>query len=829
MMNSKSFAIFFALLGFSLELSAQSQVSGQVVDEEGLALPFVNVTINGGKQGFTTDLDGEFSYPRNQNLRSLHFSYIGFESQVIEGPALDQKPLRVVMVEKSTALDEVTVFPGDNPAHRMVNNAVANKGLNDPNKLESFSYFSYSKFMVSMDVDSIDPSIDTVMLSDRLDSLQADTLSQDSIVAIDSSNFELKKFFSQRHLFFMETLTERKVRKPRDNETVLAQRASGFRNPMFALLVTQLQSFSFYEDYIGISGGEYLNPISKGSTNRYFFIIEDSLFTPSGDTIFTISFRPKPNKSFNALEGVISLDSRDWAIRNVRAVPAQEGGFPIQIRQEYKRYGPHTWFPTSFEADVDLGMVSVNGSNPQAIMRRKLMRIDLNPDLDGVDIPRVELSIEEKDDEVVDSLLALYRTDDLDSLEQDTYAFLDSISEAENLEQQLGLLLTLSRGYIPWGYFNFDIAKIANYNVYEGFRLGVDIETNSKLSDWFSVGVYGAYGFKDREWKYGGRFKIELHKNTRWEIYGTYNRDLYESAAFEIPYLQQNSVLQNNYRRLYLEQWDLATIMRGGMRLDPFPTLRVDLSIAQEQRQTIGNYQFLDLEANQVFGFTEAQFGLRFAPEEEYAETPFGKIRIKQSTPVFQVFYARGLDQLEGDFNYDRLIFQGDWRRLSRGYGETFLSLRLAKTWGEVPYTKLFSPQANFRNVNDFVEANFGSVADRNSFETMRFNEFLADELVTLMWRQDFRSTLFRKNDFAPHIEIVNRVAWGRLTDATNHRAIGTKDLEDPYFESGLELNKLYNPNFFGFGLGIYYRYGANQLPEAIDNFAFKLTSKFSF
>lgn len=820
---------FLCFLSFTLPTYGQELLKGRVTDENGSGLPFVNITINGGRQGLSSDLDGYFEIPSAERLQSLHFSYIGFESKVIEGQDLRKNPLQVVLIEKATSLEEVTVLPGENPAHRMIENAVRNKKLNDPNKLESFSYFSYSKFMITFDLDSIDPKIDTLMLSDRLDSLQRDTLQTDSIWRIDSSGYNMHEFFSQRHLFFMETLTERKVRKPRDNEKVLAQRTSGFKNPMFALLVTQLQSFSFYEDFIGISGDEYLNPISKGSTNRYFFLIEDSVFTEEGDTIFTISFRPKPNKVFKALQGVISIDSRDWAIRNVRAKPALKEGTQIEIRQEYKKYGPHTWFPISFEADIDPKFISVNGSAPQALMRRKLMRINLKPDLEDESIPRVELSIEEKDQEEVDSLLAVFRTEALDSLETSTYQFIDSLSEAENIERNLQLLVTLSRGYVPIGIFNLDIGEILKYNVYEGTRLGLDLETNDKLVDWFSVGAYGAYGFKDKAWKYGGRFQLDLHKNSRWELYGEYQHEIFETSAFGIPFSNSRSLVQDNYHRLYIEQWDMVDRLRGGMRLDPFPNLRVDLGINEERLRTLGDYQF-EGEAPQSFRFTEMYFGLRYAPDEQYAETPFGKIRIKEASPVFRAHYSRGSDQIaSGNFNYHRLVVDAEYNRLSRGYGQTTIGLRMGKTWGEVPATKLFTPVANFRNVNSFWAANLGSISDRNAFETMRFNEFLNDELLTLMWRQDFRSTLFKIGKLQPHFEMVHRLALGRLTRPELHQNIGTKSLTKPYFESGFELNKLYNFGFAGLGLGVYYRYGANRFSNELDNFAFKLTSKFSF
>lgn len=817
----------FALIGFNA--LPQNVIKGRVIDEEGQGLPFVNIRINQGKFGGTTDLDGFFTLNSKVEIRRLDFSYIGFESKTLRGPELQSKELRVELKEMSTTLGEVTVLPGENPAHRIVKNAVAEKDKNDPESLDEFSYYSYSKFYVTLNLDSVDPSIDTIRLSDPIDSLN--TEAGDSILRIDSSDFRMHDFFSKRHLFFMETLTERKVKRPRDNEEVLANRTSGFKNPMFAMLVTQLQSFSFYQDYIGISGNEYLNPISKGSTGRYYFIIEDSLFTEEGDTIFTLSFRPRPNKGFKALEGVINIDSRDWAIVNLRAKPANDDGLPIEIRQEYQRFGPHTWFPVSFEADIELKMISLNDAVPMALMRRKLTRINLKPQLNRREISRNELTIEEKDQAEVDSLLNQFRLDDLDSLEQNTYTFIDSVSKAEKIEENLNLLLTISRGYIPLYWVNLDLGSVLNYNSYEGLRLGAGVETRRDFIDWLTLGGYYAYGFKDRAHKYGGNLRLELNKNLRWEFLGDYRSDIFETSGFNIPGSEKASLFQNNYRRLYIEQWDYVQRLRGAMQIDPFPNLRLQVGLLHQRRRTTRNYQYLndDISGNS-FRFSEIEAGLRFAPEEEYAETPFGKIKLKQRYPIFQLHYARGLKDLwASDFDYHRLQFQADYKRLSRGYGETSLRLRAAAVIGEVPAARLFSPAANYRNVSQYWEANIGSFADRNSFETMRFNEFLADRFVSLQWRQDFRSTLYRKGDFAPHLEMVHRLALGKIDHPERHLNLGSKSLELGYFESGVEFNRLYLINFVALGVGVYHRYGPNQLPELIDNFAFKLSSKFSF
>lgn len=822
--------LLFSLL-LSLNVWGQNELQGIVVDKEGKGLPFVNIRVNNGPYGGTTDLDGKFELSGKEPLLSLEFSYIGFKPFSLEKSEIKGDYLKVVLEEKSTKLGEVTVLPGENPAHRMVRNAVANKKANDPESLEEFSYFSYSKFYVTLNIDSVDPSIDTIRLSDRIDSLSLDQ--EDTIVKIDSSDFELHQFFSTKHLFFMETLTKRKVKKPRDNEEVLANRTSGFKNPMFAMLVTQMQSFSFYQDYIGITGSEYLNPISKGSTRRYYFIIEDSLLTETGDTIFTLSFRPRPNTGFKALKGVINIDSRDWAIVNLRATPAAEEELPIEIRQEYRRFGPHTWFPISFEADIKLKMVEINDGNfPVAIMRRKLTRIDLDPGLERNAISRNELTIEEKDQNEIDSLLNAFREEELDSLATNTYTFIDSLSEAEDFEKNLKLLITLNRGYIPLYWVNLELGSIMNYNEYEGFRLGVGLETNEKLSDWFTLGGYYAYGFKDEAHKYGADVKMELIKNLRWELFGAYESDIFETSAFAIPSIDRPSLFQNSYRRLYIEQWDYTQRLRGGMRIDPIPTMRLELAASHERRQTIGNYRFISdaQDLGSIFRFSELSATLRYAPEEQYAETPFGKIKLKQRYPVFYVHYDQGIDNLwSGQFDYQRLQFQADYRYLTRGFGETILRLRAAMAFGDVPVSKLFTPAANFRNINNPWEANIGSLADRSSFETMRFNEFLNNQFMSLQWRQDFRSIFYRSEKFAPHLEMVHRVAFGNLNNPEQHRNISIRDLSSGYYESGLEFNRLYLINFLAVGIGAYYRYGPNQLAEPFDNFAIKLSSKFSF
>ena len=125
-------------------------------------------------------------------------------------------------------------------------------------------------------------------------------------------------------------------------------------------------------------------------------------------------------------------------------------------------------------------------------------------------------------------------------------------------------------------------------------------------------------------------------------------------------------------------------------------------------------------------------------------------------------------------------------------------------------------------------------VASSYSFETMFPNEFFADQYVNLFFRHNFGKLLFQSTKFKPELLLVSSFAYGTMSQLENHRNFDFKTLDKGYLESGIQLNSLarikyiYNGVYIGFGAGIYYRYGAYELPEMEDNLAIKLTTTFS-
>ncbi|MEX2379366.1 MAG: DUF5686 family protein, partial [Vicingaceae bacterium] len=105
-----------------------------------------------------------------------------------------------------------------------------------------------------------------------------------------------------------------------------------------------MQSFSLYNDYLSLLGMNYLSPISKGSTSKYLFVLEDTLYQ-GGDTVFTISFRPQKGKFFDGLEGILRINTNGFAVQNFIASADDQETVDIKIQQQYQYVKDQQWFP----------------------------------------------------------------------------------------------------------------------------------------------------------------------------------------------------------------------------------------------------------------------------------------------------------------------------------------------------------------------------------------------------------------------------------------------------------------------------------------------------
>ena len=208
---------------------------------------------------------------------------------------------------------------------------------------------------------------------------------------------------------------------------------------------------------------------------------------------------------------------------------------------------------------------------------------------------------------------------------------------------------------------------------------------------------------------------------------------------------------------------------------------------------------------------------LQWNPFSDYMQTPNGKLEIEKRFPKFTFQFTKSLPNiLENDFDFGKIDFRIDYeKKYLNGQKSTVLA-QFGYAFGALPLTHLYNTSPNNLTKDNLLQRI--TIAGKNSFETMFFNEFFSSEFAMLQLKHGFkRIEIFKK--VKPQLVMVTRMAWGNLENSQRHLGIEYKTLEQGFFESGIELNKI----FKGFGLSGFYRYGPNQLRRLEDNIAVKL------
>ena len=814
-------SFWFILLIVPFSIKAQNDVfKGVVLDiETNEPLPFVNIVFNKKNQAVTSDIDGKFSIKNVSEIEFLQFSYLGYEIKQLDRNEINtEKFLVIKLIKKVFNINEVVIFPGENPAHIIINKVLENRKLNNPEKLSTYSYTSYNKLIFALDMAEAKRQInDTILLTDT--------------IVLDSAMIRMKKFIDSQHLFLMESISERNYKNPsKINEKVIASRVSGLKEPSFVLLANQLQSFSFYDEMITLMESRYINPISNGSTNRYFFELQDTTLTERGDTVFSISFRPKKNKNFEGLAGILNINTYKYAIQSVVAKPVESNGvIDIKIQQNYKLFDDLYWFPVELNTDLVFGNFANAKSksmkaNIVGIGKSYLNNIKINEKNDSIKFKTIELEVNRSAFSQNDSLWNKYRNEPLDKREIKTYQIIDSIGKKEKLDLKLKMYKTISTGYIPFYFIDIPFLNLLDFNVYEGFRPGLGFRTNDKISPYFSIGAYSAYGFKDEEFKYGGNLMLKLNTKQEFKIGFDYKNDVIESSGYY--FLDENSNLNSSeiYRQFFIKDMTYINEITANIQFRSIKHLKMNFLSRNSIRKNTSIYYYVNGsnidEPEKEYHFQEIGVQLKYSPNESLAYLAGELISSNpNNTPVIYFNLLKGYKSRLSDFNYLKMEVKMVVNFLTKSFGLTSFEIVGGKVIGDLPYFMLYNGHESYYDFD---------VETANSFQTMRMNEFLSDEFVSVHYRQDFGSLIFKAKKFKPKIILTTSAAFGQLQKPELHHSIDFKTMEKGYFESGLVLNNIIMLNrFMGFGLGIFYRYGSYSFSNNSDNFAYKFSMTF--
>lgn len=806
----KIFVLFILSILTGLSATqAQNTITGSVLDaRSGEPLAFVNLLLDDGPEGSATDIDGKFSIVVNRPVKAISLSYVGYQAARI--PVDKTQGLLLKMSRRNIELAEVIIVPGENPAHRIIRNVIASRGINDYEKLDAFKYKAYEKMVFAINADSI-------MLADT--------------ALLDTSALKLRKFVEKRDFFMIENVFERLFKAPnRSVEKVAATRMSGFRDPVFVFLLSQLQTSTFYKEEFRIGDRTYINPISSGSLNRYFYQIEDTVITRT-DSTFVISFRPWKGTNFDGLKGVISITSDGWAIRNVIAEPAvTEKTMSVKIQQLYYKPDSIHWFPKQLNTDIVFRNMEVQagkGANNRFHMiargRTYISEIQINPEIKGSELAMLGTDVDPKATNQSTDFWKQHRIDSLSARELETFRFIDSVGRKANFDRLGRIMDAAMSGRIPVGLVDLDFNRLFRYSKYEGWYAGLGLITNDRISRRFNLNGFWGYGFHDKAAKYGGGFEVVVDRIHEIALGYQYNFDIRENGSTEFPFARKSMIDETFFREILTSRYDRYEQNEVRLKFRAMRHFLFGISAGTTINRSGFDYQFTPLKdmAGPAFRFTELKAGFRYAFRERFVRTVRNKISLGSDYPIVTFNYTHGFDDvLNGGFNYDKLDINLVASKYFRFTGRSTLRVQAGLVEGDVPLAVLYNAPAAY--------AGF-SVQSDGSFSTMRMNEFYSDRYVALFFSHDFESLLFKAGWFQPRPELLFNALWGDMTKPMLHQGVVFDVPRLGYYEAGININNLLNLQFYSLGIGGAWRFGPYSLPALSDNLALMLTFKWGF
>ena len=486
-----------------------SQVTGTVTDINKLPLPYVNIYTEDGTQGTTTNEDGDFELRLTKTGEyNLVFQFLGYQT-LKKKVLIDKFPfqLDVQLTSETTNLDEVTINSKDNPANRIIRNAIASRKEN-LSKLEQYTANYYSRGLWRI------KNAPEKILGQELGDLGG---------GLDSTRSGI--------IYLSETISEITFRAPDDfKEKIIASKVSGNDNG-FSLNSAEESDFSFYNNTIDINA-EIVSPIADYAFNYYDYKLEGIFYDAEGHLINKILVSPKRPKD-RVFSGFIYIVDDSWQIfgtelkttgQAIQVAPIEELTFTQNFKySEENKF----WIKISQAVDFSFSLFGIGGDGRFTAV---YSNYNFEPQFEKRTFTREVLSFADEANKKDSLYWNKIRPVPLTSEELTDYVKKDSLQELKSSKKYLDSVDTASNSFsisnllFGYSYSNsykkqrFSISSPffgTHFNTVQGYNTSVDISYRKNQDDNFGKywRVYSNmnYGFSEDRFRIKAGFQKKFN------------------------------------------------------------------------------------------------------------------------------------------------------------------------------------------------------------------------------------------------------------------------------------------------------------------------------
>ena len=810
------------LVFFLSVLQANAQITGTVKDESGNKLPYVNIYTENGSKGTTTNEEGiyELKITEKGNY-TLVYQFLGYKTQKKEVIVNDfPHQLDVVLSTESTSLNEVTVNSGENPANRIIRNAIENR-LKNSEKLDAFTADFYSRGLW------------------RIKNAPEKILGQDVGDlggGLDSTRSGI--------VYLSETISKIAFQKPDDfKEKIIASKVSGDDNG-FSLNSAQEAYFSFYENTLDINS-EMVSPIAEYAFNYYRYTLEGTFYDDWGNLVNKILVTPK-RENDRVFSGFIYVVDDLWQIYGVELTTT---GKAIQVppieelvfRQNYK-YSAENDLYIQISQSVDFSF-KIFGFGGDGRFTAVYSNYNFDPGFDEDSFGREILKFEEQANQKDSLYWKKNRPVPLTGEEISDYVRKDSIQEVRSTKKykdsvdaernKFGITDVLF-GYSyqnSWKNRRFSISAPVSgigFNTVQGWNTDVTLSysqrTGEDQENYWRVFTDIDYGIAEDRLRLSGGFEKKFNNFNKpfLRIEGGLAAEQINGRKPISPLLNSITTIffERNYMKLYEKSF--ANI---GYGQDVFPGIRLFGQLGWENRQALtnhtdhvivdwddrtytsnnplqpDNFGSLPFEEHSILKsnlYADITFG------QKYMTYPNGRYNVYESKyPKLKLSWEKGFGGSDKKYNFDQ--FKAQIRQeLDLGNKGQFSYLMNGGLFSNAEEISLVDYQHFDANQ---TRIGFGSYVGK--FNLMPYYNFSTNQnYAELHAEHDFQGWALGK------LPLINKLNFNLIVGA--HRLI-TED-RNPYSEYSVGIDNL------GFG-----KYRFLRLDYVVSDFGGKRDGAFIF
>ena len=812
-------------------LSAQTKVSGIVLDNTNQPIPYANIVFKGSQVGVVSNEDGRFYIESPNNYTAIIVSFVGFPDKEVKLPKLVNYDFKVVLTE-GNALKEVKIYAGktskkDNPALDILRKIWERRRKNGLKMFKQYQYEKYEK--VEFDMNTIDSAFMKNKLFKGMEFVFKN---------IDTSSVTGKTYLP---IFINESLSDyygdNEAKKTK--EILKANKNSGLGNGdgVNMFIKDLYNDFDIYDNYLNFFDKSFVSPLSRTGIDVYNYVLTDTAYIDN-KWCYNIVFYPR-RKNELTFKGDFWVNDSTFAIKTINMAVTKSANInwvkEIYIEQEFEVLNDSVFLPTRDYMMSDFALRKKEESKGVYGKRTTLYRNfkfdEKKPEkFYKEEVNYIDNSVYAKSDAYWEE----NRFERLNKDEVGIYKMIDTLKTVKRFKQMYSLVSILGSGYIEIPKWKLDYGPIfstVGFNDVEGWRLRAGGRTYFGPNDLWRIQAYTAYGFDDNKFKYGVSGKWMVDKKNRVIISGGNRRDVEQIGA---SLTTTNDVLGRSYASSGL----FTTAANGKLTNINLSTLAVEMEPVKNLTFQLGfSYRTLE-SASETFSlnyFTDNTFTTT-ASEVKQSElnlqveyTPkrktigYGVERREVDSPYSRFFinYSQGFKGLiDSDFDYQKIQLYYKQPVVIGPLGRSNFTMELGKTFGQVPL-----------GLMSVVPGNQTYFIIQNTFSNLNFYEFVADEYATLQWEHNFNGKIFAR---IPGIRKLNlreiigvRGVYGTVSD--ENRAINASGLvyqapEKPYWEYSAGIGNIFKV----FRLDFAWRANYRDVPDT-SNFTIKGSFGFYF